>query len=434
MKCEKVREILSLYIDNKLSPKSVKEIENHLNRCEFCMKEYEELLKVKKLLAHIPEVELPYGFKEDLHEKLVQCSLEQEKEMEIIQHKNEYKEKSKHLRKFNWRILSGIAAVILMMVVSIFLLDNLPKVQNQELARNKASESEEGSYGIASEPASHAPKFYDTGKGAKPEINEAQMNRADTNFTIAKDEAAMEEKLTPDDGRKVILQGYINLDIEEYDVVHDKIIDLTISKGGFIQSSHTRYKHYNKEQLEKSLRAGNLVIRIPERDFYKVFNEIKKMGTVVNQSINSNDITEQYRDTVSEIENLKIQEKRLREIMDKAENVKEILEVERELNRVRGDINRLTGEIKRWDNLVFLSTIEVYLNEVEIKNSQIQFIDQSIWTKAKNGFIQTTNSLIKFSENTFVSSISYLPVLIFLGILMIVVYFIYRRVKRKFKS
>jgi hypothetical protein len=120
--------------------------------------------------------------------------------------------------------------------------------------------------------------------------------------------------------------------------------------------------------------------------------------------------------------------------MDKAENVKEILEVERELNRVRGDINRLTGEIKRWDNLVFLSTIEVYLNEVEIKNSQIQFIDQSIWTKAKNGFIQTTNSLIKFSENTFVSSISYLPVLIFLGILMIVVYFIYRRVKRKFKS
>jgi len=65
------------------------------------------------------------------------------------------------------------------------------------------------------------------------------------------------------------------------------------------------------------------------------------------------------------LNNSERQEQRLLEILDMANNTKEVLEVEREVWRVRTEIERLTGRIKYLENRVELATISVSLYEPE---------------------------------------------------------------------
>jgi hypothetical protein len=145
-----------------------------------------------------------------------------------------------------------------------------------------------------------------------------------------------------------------------------------------------------------------------------VLDHIKSLGTVTNTNISGQDITKEYRSTVDEIENLKVQEKSLRAIMEKATSVKDILEVERELSRVRGEINRMSGDVKRWDDLVSLSTIHVTLNEISSKDNEIYPIRDNVWHKGQKGFIKTVNEIIQFTENAFIRIVSVLPVILLL--------------------
>jgi hypothetical protein len=77
------------------------------------------------------------------------------------------------------------------------------------------------------------------------------------------------------------------------------------------------------------------------------------------------DVTGEYIDLTARLNNSERQEQRLQEILDMANNTKEVLEVEREIWRVRTEIERLTGRIKYLENRVELATISVSLYEPE---------------------------------------------------------------------
>ncbi len=70
--CEEIRDNISLYIDNELDEKSVTEFEQHIDECENCKKELDEIKTVVELcLSTSDEENLPEGFCDNLHEKLV---------------------------------------------------------------------------------------------------------------------------------------------------------------------------------------------------------------------------------------------------------------------------------------------------------------------------------------------------------------------------
>jgi len=426
MKCNDFRDVISLYIDNRLDESGKEKVSKHLKECKACKDEYEDLLRIRGILIDSPIEDLPEGFKEELHHKLIKCK-QDEKETNAVKSTPINTPISKK-RKFNWRTFSAVAALLLIMVISVATLNQFGlRGQRSEMAQDNAAQEE---YGIMES------------KMAAPEVAEAPMEapmndqrlleqrgQGDIQFSTAEDIG--ERALREPNNRKIILNSYLQLDVEDYDLVHDKIIDMTISKGGFIQSSNTRYKYFNRTKIQESLKEGNLTLRVPENEFYSTLNYIKELGTVIDSRINTSDITREYRDTVNEIENLKIQEERLRNIMEEASNVSEVLEVEKELSRVRGDINRLTGNIKAWDNLVSLSTIEVYLNQVSHGDVAIHTIDEGIWAKSKKGFIRTINNLINLTEGLVIKFISIIPIIIVVIILLGLLYLMLRRIRNK---
>ncbi|MDP4094415.1 MAG: zf-HC2 domain-containing protein [Bacillota bacterium] len=104
--CNEISELLSLYLDNRTDEKTTGEIEKHLAQCIKCKQELDDLKYVVTLCRDINETDLPEGFSEKLHERLV----EESKEI------NRTKPKVTAFNKYI-KIGSSIAAVLLMAVV-----------------------------------------------------------------------------------------------------------------------------------------------------------------------------------------------------------------------------------------------------------------------------------------------------------------------------
>ncbi|AOT72727.1 DUF4349 domain-containing protein [Geosporobacter ferrireducens] len=434
MNCTDLNELMSLYIDNMLDEHTNEIINKHIQECSACKSAYQELKSILDQCRQLPMTELPEDFETSLHEKLVAASTEVRDGKEEILNLTDVRSKK---RKINWKVLTSIAAVFIVFIVSVSVI-NQPMKSRQ-------------SKGMPTENTAEQPQMFQTGSAPmSPQIAQDSARRGDLNgaeFSIEEYgtssteneqmDVAMKEKQNliksaQQDGRKVIKNANIHIDVVNYDEKFNQIMNTAIAYGGYIENSNTQYKYYNVNNPEESLKVGDMLIRVPENQMENILEQIKTLGSVTNYGINGSDITLQYRDTANEVENLKIQEARLREIMGKANTVKDILEVERELSRIRGEINRLTGEIKRWDDLVSLSTVQVSLNEISPKDQRIQPPSEHVWDKAKKGFIKTINQIVEVGERLLIGFVSILPIVLLAGLVIAPsAWFIAKALKKK---
>ncbi len=427
MNCTDISELISLYIDDLLDEDHVKMFRKHIKECEACRQDFEELLNIKNMCNELPMVELPTDFEASLHEKLVRA-----KENNIIMMDTTKDEigKKKHNWK-NWKLYASVAALFIVVILTNPL--NQMKIERNQMKENadwgmskslKAPEAPEMKVGTTADNRGYSSE---ESLQLQDESSFTENSAADQSYGKVRMEDIQTEA-----GRKVIKSGYIDLSVDKYDEKFSEITRLAADSGGFVENSNTQYKQYYEGNPEESLKQGSVLIRIPENHFNGVLDQIKSLGIVTNISINGQDITKEYRNTVDEIENLKVQEKSLRGIMERASNVKEILEVERELSRVRGEINRMSGDVKRWDDLVSLSTIHITLNEMSSKDKEIYPIRDNVWLKAQKGFIKTVNEMIQLLENVFIKTVALLPILLLFLIIGIPMgTYVYKRMKKQ---
>ena len=68
--CNRVWEYISEYIDHRLEPSVLADVENHLENCEVCSAVVDSTRNVLVLTADNRTFELPVGFSERLHRRL----------------------------------------------------------------------------------------------------------------------------------------------------------------------------------------------------------------------------------------------------------------------------------------------------------------------------------------------------------------------------
>jgi len=70
MHCSDIEDILSSYLDNELLPEESIFVEKHLEHCYSCRQLLADMQKTSNLLQSLPNVPMPDGFQEQLHELL----------------------------------------------------------------------------------------------------------------------------------------------------------------------------------------------------------------------------------------------------------------------------------------------------------------------------------------------------------------------------
>ena len=103
--------------------------------------------------------------------------------------------------------------------------------------------------------------------------------------------------------------------------------------------------------------------RIPVTNLDSFVTDAKTLGKVDNESKTGTDITDQYRDNVIRLSNLKTVRDRYVTLLEKANTVTDILSIEKELERVNTEIEIMEGRIKYAEQSVAYSNVTVRLRE-----------------------------------------------------------------------
>lgn len=121
---------------------------------------------------------------------------------------------------------------------------------------------------------------------------------------------------------------------------------------------------YYSGATSKGTRSIYLIVRIPTDDFYRIIEEMEGMGKIINRTTSVENITRAYYNNATEIEALEKQESRLLEMMEKAQTIEDMIEVERRLTEVQRDLSLKKNQQNSMDTDVKYSTIHINLKEV----------------------------------------------------------------------
>ena len=167
------------------------------------------------------------------------------------------------------------------------------------------------------------------------------------------------------DPEKIIYTGDVTLETLDFDKTVEGISSLIEDYGAYLESSSVSGANLSSIQSGKtSLRHASYTIRVPQARFSDMMNSLSSIGNVPNSNIYTENISSQYYDTQARLTSYTAQETRLLELLDKAQNVSDIIEIESELTEVRYKIENLQTMLRRWDNSVSYSTIYLSVSEV----------------------------------------------------------------------
>lgn len=155
-----------------------------------------------------------------------------------------------------------------------------------------------------------------------------------------------------DIAKKIIKTSYLKFETQNLESSYNNIIKAVNKSKGFVQddNSNTSYNTVTR----------HLIIRIPTSNFQITIDSISKdVSHFDSKRISSKDVTEEFIDIEARLKAKRTLEKRYLELLTKAKNVKEILEIERELSNIREDIEAKQGRLKYLQNKVSLSTINI---------------------------------------------------------------------------
>jgi hypothetical protein len=171
--------------------------------------------------------------------------------------------------------------------------------------------------------------------------------------------------------RKIIYTASMEVVVEEPEMVAEQLTTMVTSQSGYLQS---------RQNL-------TLNFRIKADQIPLVFDQMEQAGRIKSKYLGSTDITEEYYDNDSRLDNLKTVKKRYLELLKQAASVQDILSVERELERVNLEIDLLQGRMNRIKNQVELASLTVTLKEKK-KAGVLGVIGKGIYNGVKWLFVR----------------------------------------------
>jgi hypothetical protein len=109
--------------------------------------------------------------------------------------------------------------------------------------------------------------------------------------------------------------------------------------------------------------SATLTLRVPSGATQGVFDELEKLGDVLDQTVTARDVSKEYFDGTLRLSSLEATLRRYEEILTKANKVEEILRIEQELARIRAEIEQVKGNLRWLQDRTARATLHVTLRE-----------------------------------------------------------------------
>jgi len=234
--------------------------------------------------------------------------------------------------------------------------------------------------------------------------------------------------------RKVIYDGRMDLEAADTRAAFDRIIALVQGSGGFVAATSIGETSERDEQPTISL-----TLRLPADNLTATLSEIRAVADrVVTESLQSQDVTEQFVDIEAQLRNLKALETELlvllAELRDNTDaDPAKLLQVFEQIRTTRGEIEQLEGRRQMLQNMVSLATLQIGIAPLPAAAPIVP--TDPAWepgTEAKGALRDLVEALQGLAAGLIRFGLYTLPILaLVLGPLSVAAWFIWKRLKRR---
>ena len=226
-------------------------------------------------------------------------------------------------------------------------------------------------------------------------------------------------------GQKLIRKVNINAETEDLETLLGSLTAQINALEGYIENQEL----YNGSSYSSNRhRSANLTIRIPADKLDSFIGEIKDVSNVISYNESQDDVTLTYVSTESRIKALETEQERLLELLAKAENMSDLLEIEARLTDVRYELESVTSQLLVLANKVDYATVYLYISQVK---TFTEVEEQTVWQRIGSGFKQNLEDIKVGLEDFFVWFVTYSPQLIVLAAVAAVIIAVLRRRNQK---
>lgn len=158
--------------------------------------------------------------------------------------------------------------------------------------------------------------------------------------------------------RKVIFDASLSLEADDPAATVEDIRRAVERAGGFVANADLH------RSGDRDLLSGSMTLRVPAAELSSTLQALKGLAArVVDEGIDSSDVTEQYADIEAQLRNLRALETELlallADIRERSNDATQVLTVFERIRQNRSEIEQLQGRKNVLDDLVSLSTITV---------------------------------------------------------------------------
>jgi len=161
--------------------------------------------------------------------------------------------------------------------------------------------------------------------------------------------------------RMIIKDGQIKLLVEQTDLAIDLLTQAVVDTGGYIISSRIWFEEWGGEPYK----YASFSVGVPVERFETTLSRLRGLAVqVLDESASGEDVTDQYVDLESRLDNLKATRDRIRTFLDQAQKVEEALAVNEQLADVEAEIEVIQGRLNYLADRAAFSTIQIILEPV----------------------------------------------------------------------
>ena len=186
--------------------------------------------------------------------------------------------------------------------------------------------------------------------------------------------------------RQIISQGSMSVEVPDVASAAARVRAIAEGAGGFV------------EQLSSSgideFQQSTMTIRVPQDAFFSVFEQIKALGKVQSENAGSEDVTERFIDLKARLKSAQREETSLLSLLDRADQISEILIIERELTRLRTELEQLQGQLNFLERRVDLATITVFLSPPQRDDARAPSGSVSVETSDVDGSVAAVKAIV----------------------------------------
>lgn len=229
------------------------------------------------------------------------------------------------------------------------------------------------------------------------------------------------------ESRKWIITMYLSAETDDLDAMTAALDEKIASMKGYVEDQNV----YNGSAYSgRRYRNASLTIRIPAEDADSFTQEVSGIANVISKEKNLEDVTLNYVATESRVQALETEQTRLLELLAKADNMTDLLEIESRLTDVRYELENYASQLKLYDNQIDYATIHLDISEVQ-EYTPVE--EPTMWERIRDGFASSLKALGKSLQNLLVWLIVSLPFLVLYGGIAAVVIVLIRKTQKNRK-